>query len=125
MQVWSRDPNTSRLTRSSSPSKSEPRPYPVMALPTSLQERFYPMRTSLPSCIWLSEANDNSFELKSQFINTLSNFHGLKAEDAYFFIREFEELYLMISIHQLEDDAVRLHFVLFALKDLAKNGYTA
>ena len=55
-----------------------------------------------------------------QFINTLPKFHGLGSEDAYFFIREFEEVCLMMKISHLVDDAIRLRFVPFALKDLAK-----
>jgi len=120
MQVRSRDPITSKLARSSSPPKLEPKPYPVMALPTSLQDRFYPMKTSLPSCIRLPEANGNNFQLKPQFINTLSKFHGLESENAYFFVRELEKVCLMMRIHQLGDDAIRLRFVPFALKDLTK-----
>ena len=77
---------------------------PVMA---SQQDRFYPIRTSLPSFIKLPEANGNNFELKPQFINTLPKFHSLESEDAYFFVREFKEVCLMIRIP-------------FSLKDLAK-----
>ena len=120
MQVWSRDPNSSRLTRNTSPPKFEPRPNPVMAQSTLLQDRFYPMRTSLPSCIQLLSIGDNNFELKPQFINTLPKFHGLESEDAYFFIREFEKICLMMKILHLVDDAIRLRFIPFALKDLAK-----
>ena len=58
--------------------------------------------------------------LKPQFINTLSKFHGMKSEDAYFFIRKFEEMCLMMRIPQLGEDAVRLRFISFALKDLIK-----
>ena len=64
MQVWSRDPITSRLARSNAPPKPEPKPDRVMALPISLQDRFYPIRTSLPSCIQLPEANGINFKLK-------------------------------------------------------------
>ena len=94
-----------------------------MAQPTTLQERFYPLRTSLPSCIQLPGANGNSFELKPQFINTLPKFHDLESEDAYFFLREFEKVCVMMSIHNLGDDVVRLCFVPFALKDIAKKCY--
>ena len=66
-----------------------------MAQPISLQDKFYPVRASLPSCIQHPSIGDNNFELKPQFINTLPKFHGLESEDAYFFIREFEEVCLM------------------------------
>ena len=91
-----------------------------MAQLTSLEYRFYPMRTSLLSCIQLQSTSDNNCELKPQFINTLPKFHGLESKDAYFFINEFEKVCLMIKIPHLKDDAFRLRFVLFALKDLAK-----
>ena len=91
-----------------------------MAQPLSLQGRLYPIRTSLPSCIKLTDEGVDQFELKPQYINTLPKFHGLESEDAYFFIREFEEVCLMMKIPKLGEDAIKLRFVPFALKDLAK-----
>ena len=120
MQSWSRDPNTSRVTRKTSPPKQESKPDPVMTQPTSLQDSFYPIRTTLPSCIKLSSVGEHNFELKPQFINILPKFHGLESEDTSFFIREFEEVCLMMKIPYLVDDAIRLRFVPFALKNLAK-----
>ena len=116
MQVRSRDLITSRLIRSSSPPKLEPKSDLVMILPTSLQDNFYLIRTSLPSCIRLPKANCNNFKLKPQCINTLPKFHDLESEDAYFFIRELEKICLIMRIPQLGDDAVRLRFVPFSLK---------
>jgi len=60
MSAWSRDPAMSRLTRNISPPKLDPE----MAQIISLQDRFYPIRTSLPSCIQLPEADGDKFELK-------------------------------------------------------------
>jgi len=37
-----------------------------------------------------------------------------------YFIREFEEVCLMMRISQLGDDLVKLPFIPFSLKDLAK-----
>jgi len=116
MSASSRDPTTSRLTRNSSP----PKPDPNMVRSISLQDRFYPMRTSLPSCIQLPEADNATFELKPQFINILLKYHGLESEYAYFFIREFEEVSLVIRMPQLGDDSMRLRFVSFVLKNLVK-----
>jgi len=67
-----------------------------------------------------SRSNGNNFELKQQFINTLLKYHSLESEDAYFFIREFEEVCLLMMILQLGDDSVNLRFVPLALKDLEK-----
>ena len=91
-----------------------------MAQQQSLQDRFYPIRTSLPSCIQLTIESVDPFELKPQYINTLPKFHGFEFEDAYFFIREFEEVCLMMKIPSLGVDAIKLRFVPFSLKDLAK-----
>ena len=63
---------------------------------------------------------DNQFELKPQYINTLLKFHGFESEDAYFFIKKFEEVCLMMKISNLGVKAVKLHFVPFSLKNLAK-----
>ena len=91
-----------------------------MTQPISLEDGFYPIKISLPSCIQLPKAESKSFEIKPQFINTLPHYYGLESEDSYFFIREFEEVSLMMRIPQLGDVAIRLRFVPFKLKDLAK-----
>jgi len=91
-----------------------------MIQPISLEDRFYPIRTSLSSCIQLSEDERKSFKIKTQLINTIPKYHGIESEDAYFFIRKCEEVSCMMRIPQLGDDEIRLHFVPFALKDLAK-----
>ena len=90
MSAWLRDPFTSRLTRTSS--LPEQKPDSHMTQSPSLQDRFYPIMTSLPSCIQLPDEGVEQFELKPQYINTLPKFHGLESEDAYFFIREFEDV---------------------------------
>ena len=93
------DPITSRLVRNTPlPPTSPPEFISIMANYMSLQDKFYIIRISLPSCFRLPKANDNNFELKPQFINTLSRFHGKESEDAYFFIWEFEEVCLMMQI---------------------------
>lgn len=88
--------------------------------PLALESRCYPMRTTQPSCIRLPPVNGNNFELKSNYIGQLPKFTGLESEDAYWFINEFEEVCSMMKLQQLTDDAVRLRFIPFALKDNAK-----
>ena len=106
MREWSRDPTSSRLVRNTPHTPAPPPEFtPVMANHVSLQDKFYPIRISLSSCIRLPEAYGNNFELKPQFINTLSRFYGLQSKDAYFFIREFKEVCLMMRIPQLGEDA--------------------
>ena len=50
----------------------------------------------------------------------LPKFYGSESEDAYIFIREFEEVCAMIQIQQLTEHVIKLCFIPFALKDTAK-----
>ena len=50
----------------------------------------------------------------------LPKFHGMESDDAYMFITEFEEVCAMLKIQQLNEDAIKLCFIPFALKDTAK-----
>ena len=50
----------------------------------------------------------------------LPKFFRMESEDAYTFISEFEEVHAMMKIQQLSDDAVKLRFISFALRDNAK-----
>ena len=86
----------------------------------ALMDRCYPQRTSHPSCIKLPEATGKNYELKPQFISMLPKFQGKETEDAYIFVSEFEEVCAMLKIQQLTEDAVKLCFIPFALKDNTK-----
>ena len=44
----------------------------------------------------------------------------MEKEDTYFFVRKFEEVCAMIKLQQLSDDAIKLRFISFALRDGAK-----
>ena len=113
MQQWIRD-NTHRLIRFE----------PIIEMehpnPPVLQDMGYPIRNAIPSCIRLPETNGISFELRPQYINMLPKFLGNETEDAYIFISEFEEVCIMIKMRELNEDAVKLRFIPFALKDKAK-----
>ena len=85
-----------------------------------LMDRCYPSHSMNPSCIKLPEASGNNFELKPQYIAMLPKFHGMDSEDTYVFITEFEEVCAMFKIQQLSEDAVKLRFIPFSLKDNAK-----
>ena len=124
MLSWTRD-NTSRLIRTEIMTDHTP---PDIEDPNNiinnnqhvLQDRCYPIRSVLPTCIRLPDAAGNNYEIKPHFINMLPRFSGLESEDAYVFISEFEQLCSMMRLQQLSDDAIKLRFVPFALKDNAK-----
>ena len=83
-------------------------------------DRCYPPHTSHPACIKLSEASGNQYELKPQYITMLPKFCDLESENAYIFISEFEEVCTMFKIQHLSEDAIKLRFIPFALKDNMK-----
>ena len=58
--------------------------------PQTLKDLCYPVGSVQSSCIRLSQLNANNFKIKSQIINMLPRFTGM--EDAYIFIRKFEEV---------------------------------
>ena len=62
----------------------------------------------------------NNFELKPNFISMLPKFSGSNSEEAYIFIREFEDACSLLRMQQLTDDAIKLHVITFALRDDAK-----
>ena len=114
MLVWPRY-LTERFSRvdSDEPTMTEP-------VETILMDRCYPQRTSNPLCIKLSVSTGNNYKLKPHYISILPRFARKEAEDAYIFIREFEEVCAMMKIQQLSEDAIKLRFIPFALKDQAK-----
>ena len=65
----------------------------------ALQDRCYPARSAQPSCIRLPATNENNFKLKPHSINMLPRFTGLDIEDAYLFISKFEEVCVIMKIH--------------------------
>lgn len=53
--------------------------------------------------------------------NILPKFTDSEFKNSYEFISDLEEVYVMMKIQQLSNDVIRLKFILFALKDNAKN----
>lgn len=89
-------------------------------LPLVLIDRYYPPRTANPSGIKLPIVTGGCYELKPEYIMMLLKFFGLKSEDAYMFITEFEEVCAMMKIKDLIDDAVKLCLIPFALRGNAR-----
>jgi len=59
-----------------------------------------------------------TFELRSHYTQTLPKFRIL--EDAYLFLREFEEVCSMMHFPNIPVDVVRMKLIPFVLKDSAK-----
>jgi len=90
-----------------------------MAQERTLSDIFYPPRTALPSCFVMPNlALYVTFELKSYYTQMLPKFISL--EDAYLFLREFEEVCSMMHFPNILIDVVRMKLIPFALKDSAK-----
>jgi len=84
-----------------------------------LNDIFYPPRTTLPSCFNLPDLRPNGiFELRSHYTQMLPKFTCL--EDAYLFLREFEEVCSMMNFSNIPVDVVHMKLSPFALKDCAK-----
>ena len=91
----------------------------TMAQGRTLSEIFDPPRAVLPSCFIIPELGPNvTFELRLHYIQILPKFAGL--EDAYLFLREFEEVCCMMHFPNIPIDVVQMKLIPFALKDYAK-----
>ena len=86
--------------------------------PQTLKDLCYPVGSVQPSCIRLPQPTANNFKIKPQIINILPKFTEI--ENAYIFIREFEEVCATMRLQQLSEDEVKLRLINFALKDNVK-----
>ena len=78
-----------------------------MAQERSLSDIFYPPRTALPSCFTIPNLGPNAtFKLRPHYTQMLPKFTGL--EDAYLFLREFEEVCSMMHFPNIPIDVVRM-----------------
>jgi len=102
------------------PPESKPkRKIEEIAQERSLSDIFYPPRTALPSCFTIPDLEPNvTFELRPHYTQMLPEFTGL--EDAYLFLREFEEICSMMLFLNIPIDVVRMKLIPFTLKDSAK-----
>jgi len=92
MSGWIRDPNRKYLNRVENNPKSEPEIEDnKMGEVITLHDFFYPPRTTTPSCFNISVLKNIILELKLQYTHMLPKFTGV--EDAYLFLREFEEVF--------------------------------
>ena len=85
----------------------------------TMREYLQPPRNSTPSC-FIFPLNANNFIFKSGMISLLPNFHGLKSENPYLHLKEFEEVYATFNAQTCTDEIVKLKSFHFSLKDKAK-----
>ena len=110
MTSWVRDPKNQRLVRSEADPELEPEPEPKLELGNMAQERtfseiFYHPRTALPSYFVMPNLAPNvTFEVKPHYTQMLPKFTGL--EDAYLFLRKFEEVCSMMHFPNIPIDVV-------------------
>jgi len=84
-----------------------------------LNDIFYPLRTTSPSCFNLLDLGPNvTFELRLHYTQILLKVTGL--ENAYLFLGEFEEIYSVMHFPNISIDAVQMKLILFTLKDSVK-----
>lgn len=85
-----------------------------------LQDHYYPLCTSLPSCMKVLVVTGNNYELKPPYISVPLKFTESDSEDVYITICEFQEVYVMIKLQNLLVDVINLRITPFALKDNSK-----
>ena len=78
-----------------------------------------PTRMGSPSCIVFS-ADAACFNFKPGVIQLLPTFHGLKSENPYQHLREFEEVCNTCTDQNYSMNIIRLKFFPFSLKYKAK-----
>ena len=117
MTSWVRNPENNRLFRSEPDPEieltpeSEPKPrIEEMAQEKFLSDIFYPPRTALPSRFNISDLGPNvTFKLRPHSTQILPKFTSL--ENAYLFLREFEEVYSMMHFPNIPIDVVRMKLI--------------
>ena len=79
----------------------------------------FPPRTSELSCFNILAQENITLKLKAQYTHMFPKFTCI--EDAYMFRLEFQDVCFKMCYPNVHVDAMRLKFILFALKDNAKN----
>jgi len=86
-----------------------------------MKEYFTPSTYTTTSCIRIPNTNANHYEIKSSIIQLLPSFYGLNNEDPYKHLYEFLKVCSTVKIQNFSEDAVKLTFFPFSLKDKAKH----
>ncbi|CAN6463230.1 unnamed protein product [Victoria cruziana] len=72
-----------------------------------------------------SQIGATHYEIKVFTISMLSSFRGLESEDPYRYLDEFLDVYVIVRISHIEDDALRLRMFHFSLKEKATHWLSA
>jgi len=75
----------------------------------TLNDIFYPPKITTTSSFNTAALENVTLELKPQYTNVLPKFTGL--QDAYLFLREFEDVCSMTCYPNVPVDIVRLEFI--------------
>ncbi|CAN6458901.1 unnamed protein product [Victoria cruziana] len=68
-----------------------------------------------------SQIGATHYEIKASTISMLPSFHCLESEDPYHHLYEFLDVCATVRISHIEDDALRLRFFPFSLKEKTKH----
>ena len=94
-------------------------PVPLPNVERTLREILQPQRTTTNSCIRLPE-KANQFLMKSEMIRLLPIYHGVKSENPYSFMRDFEDVCSVFLSTGSPLHIICLVLFPFALKEKAK-----
>ena len=83
----------------------------------SLRDHIHPPQMSAPSCI---VPKTKEMVIRAYLVPLLPTFHGMKSENPYSHIREFEEVCNTFKEETATVDLMRLKLFPFTLKDEAK-----
>ena len=84
----------------------------------SMRDHIHPPRMSTPSCI---VPPTEQMVVRPYLVPLLPTFHGMKSENPYSHMREFEEVCNTFKEETVTVDLMRLKPFPFTLKDKAKN----
>jgi hypothetical protein len=70
-----------------------------------------------------SDITATHYEIKPSTIQSLPTFLRLTHENPYDFLSEFQTICFTIQLARFTEDALKMHFFVFALKDRAKHWF--
>jgi len=119
MSGWVKDPRKKQLNRIEIHENNSEFELEIedneMGESRTLNDVFYPPRTTTPLCFNIPALENVILELKPQYAHMTPKFTGI--EDACLCLRNFEEVCSMMNYPNVPIDTIQLKFIPFALKD--------